>query len=124
MESSVLENPIAVPIERVQLKKHNSKYLKAHVNDIQLEWAVVGCGYSWVVVNTIKDIQVLHRLIFSMQTKPSGLTQMVPYDGDHFAILGEVEGVLLNYSSILVYSPIDRMFKQNYHSFQKMNFNA
>lgn len=44
---------------------------------------------------------------------------MVPYDGDSFAILGEVEGVLQNYSSVLVYSPIDRMFKQSYHSFQK-----
>lgn len=124
-ESSALENPIAVPIERVMLRKRNSKFIKEHVNDIQLEWEVLGCGYSWIVVNTIKDIQVLHRLIFSMQTKPFGLTQNVPFDGDNYAILGEVEGVLLNYSSVLVYSPIDRMFKQNYHSFQKkQNFNV
>ena len=39
---------------------------------------------------------------------------------DDVVMVGEVEGLLSNYRALLVTLPVERVFKQNYHSFKRL----
>lgn len=114
-----MDSPISVPIEQITLKTPNAEIIQYGAEKVKLEWEVIGCAYSWRVFNSLKDVRFLHEAVFSLPTKPVGLTRMVPFEGSDLAMLGELEGVLMNYSSVLISLPVDRLFKQNYCSFKK-----
>lgn len=89
-----------------------------HVNETRVTWKVGGCGYKWFVETTIRDIRYLYDSLFASQYRLKNVEPSIPADADDLVILGEIGRLLANNRSLLVTLPVERVFKQNYSSFQ------
>ena len=65
------------------------------------------------------DAGYLCRMLMLEKYPVSRVDQTIA-EQDDVVMVGEVEGLLSNYRALLVTLPVERVFKQNYHSFKRL----
>lgn len=116
-ESDVGLHPGPIPIEQVSLLE---EWMNADsLNAAKVAWKVCGCRYTWVVETEMRDLRDLCRMLMLEKYPVSRVDQTIA-EQDDVVMVGEVEGLLSNYRALLVTLPVERVFKQNYHSFKRL----
>ena len=90
------------------------------LNAAKVAWKVSGCGYLWIVETEMRDLRYLCQTLTLEKVPVSQIDQRIAEERDDVVMVGEVEGLLSNYRALLVTLPVERVFKQNYHGFKRI----
>lgn len=68
----------------------------------------------------MRDLRYLCQTLTLEKVPVSQIDQRIAEERDDVVMVGEVEGLLSNYRALLVTLPVERVFKQNYHGFKRI----